>query len=240
MSHNLTADSDRVQALVVGAGPIDSGGDQSRSIYIGNDNEFPEKIDPFTRRDSITRTSPRSRSNSCPWPKRREVDKEGTAVALMDRETKRKRVDSPNQTSEESSEEFFQRMRKEYSVFKNNMLKGSDETKNLQAYLIRVQNTKKEIKTSASNLKLIMEKMEASVSFIDEMFDMLAKSKFPRCESIKNVETSEASTQTGSKSHEERGKLARKLEQELTLKHDEHTLNALIEVQWPQEIFKMC
>lgn len=212
--------------------------------------------DPFTRRDSITRTPPDSKKVLVsPFHLDTNDGREGKEETLQIQEVsakqslsrtggeaKRKRAETPVKTRMKASErdEFLQRMTKEHGMLKEIISKTTNEIRTLRGLITEIPNTKKEIKNAIGKLDSCSKKMMTATKFIEEIIEEFTEATKDNEMRSEPTETEDIGTQTISKQQEERERIIIKIEDALDNKSNVNDLQEEMGLKWPEEVYKHC
>lgn len=234
--------------------------------YKNETNSNPKEItEVFTRKDRIGRSPIRPRQGSIgatadlwtkldPNKKSTEIGSEGAIKTNPEmeeadsenqnndnRESKRKRVESPIQNAKENGQydRFLERIDREYNMLRDIVKKTTDEVNTLKTLITEIPNTKKEIKKAISKLDGYSKRMPTTMSFIQEIVKELTTNT-KTAKKTDSMLLKDSSTQTVNKKQETKENLIANIENELDQEPDGQQLHELLDLQWPEEIFKKC
>lgn len=239
--------------------PTDSGGDNQPL----EQPKMERDENPFRRRDSIPR-SPPNRNRSFSVPDLKEAGSlnvaSGTgglfpallAVSSITGSSppptrrgsvnKRRRVATPEKAemNMEGRTQFLERMEKQRKMLQDIIMKTTKEVKTLRTLITEIPNTKKEIKTAISRLEGYTRVMPTAAECVEEMINEYENVSELLSGRFSDKITTEIGTQTVSKKQEEKEMLVTTIESELSKDLNEDALVEVMELRWPEEVYKKC
>lgn len=137
-------------------------------VVIGNETQLEETLDPFARRESITRSPPRSRSFSVPNFDFKSFDnQEQECILTEEKPSKRKRIDDEPERDVKNQKEIT-------NVFRNALEEIVVQVEYLERIVRAAYKPKKEYTGISSKLTLQVEKLKSKAikEWLDKTVDV--------------------------------------------------------------------